>query len=289
MLAFSQTAQLLTVLLVHVEGPEDADTTRHLDAGIADTFAAFGGQRAGSQGTRHWAVFETGDDALNAAVAVLSRTAGELTTTLRVAVHTGDVRAHRDRVTGEAINTAARLADLAEANTILLSEAVSLGLHEESRQLLRPRDRIRLAPGRSELRLFEAIWRPEELNHTTIAPRMIEAGYLRNLNWSRLRLTVADHSLDVRPPTTPLAIGRGHRCEVRVEAAAASRVHARIDHRQGKFILVDQSTNGTHLRRSDGSEAVLRNEACVLTGSGCFALGEPAEAGLEWLIAYAAS
>ena len=54
----------------------------------------------------------------------------------------------------------------------------------------------------------------------------------------------------------------------------ASRLHARIEYRRGKFFLVDQSTNGTYLRGA-ASEAFLRREEALLDCSGAISLGRP--------------
>ena len=53
----------------------------------------------------------------------------------------------------------------------------------------------------------------------------------------------------------------------------ASRHHARIERRRGKFLLVDHSSNGTSVRVAGEHEVVLRREELMLRGSGQIALG----------------
>lgn len=70
-------------------------------------------------------------------------------------------------------------------------------------------------------------------------------------------------------------MGRGDACDIIVQNGFASRQHIRIELRFGKFILVDQSTNGTYIRFSDGNVVRLVREEMVLRGSGSISLGQP--------------
>ena len=53
----------------------------------------------------------------------------------------------------------------------------------------------------------------------------------------------------------------------------ASRLHARIEIRRGKFVIIDQSTNGTFVKTSDGENVYLRREESPLLGNGVISLG----------------
>ncbi len=48
----------------------------------------------------------------------------------------------------------------------------------------------------------------------------------------------------------------------------ASRLHARIERRRDKFVLVDQSSNGTFVTIEGDAEIQLRREELVLRGRG---------------------
>jgi adenylate cyclase len=54
-------------------------------------------------------------------------------------------------------------------------------------------------------------------------------------------------------------------------------MHARIERRRGRFMLVDQSLNGTYLRRDGMPEVMLRREEVGLEGSGLICLGTSTE------------
>ena len=62
----------------------------------------------------------------------------------------------------------------------------------------------------------------------------------------------------------------------------ASRLHARIERRRDKFVLIDQSTNGTYVTLEGEKEILLRREELILRGRGHISFGhtyqpEPAE------------
>ena len=68
-------------------------------------------------------------------------------------------------------------------------------------------------------------------------------------------------------------IGRAETCEIVVGSPLASRLHARIESRRGKFVFIDQSTNGSYVKTEDGSVVYLRREELPLWGSGEISLG----------------
>lgn len=72
--------------------------------------------------------------------------------------------------------------------------------------------------------------------------------------------------------STPFVMGRGKNVDMVVEDSLTSREHARIEMRRGKFILIDQSTNGTYVQTPDGP-AYLRRDELPLSGKGRFSLG----------------
>ena len=53
-----------------------------------------------------------------------------------------------------------------------------------------------------------------------------------------------------------------------------SRLHARIEMVRGRFLLVDQSTNGTFVLNADGKESFVRRDSVTLQGEGCIGLGK---------------
>ena len=254
-----------------------------------DEFCALAAENAGEVvdvvGEELLVLFRRADDALNCACRMHGLLGEDPTLagadlSLSVGVHYGVVyRKGEERVFGDSINTAARVKSQCQPGRILLTWEAKITLHQRSLEIVRPFDRVEVKGKARPLTLFEAVWAREDLNKTSVMPAMIDTGYLKNLAADTLELRVGGETKTVASAMTPLTLGRGDRCDLPLDCPTASRLHCRIEHRRGKFVLVDSSTNGTHLVRSDGSTAILRREQAVLTGRGRFALGTVAEPG----------
>ena len=55
---------------------------------------------------------------------------------------------------------------------------------------------------------------------------------------------------------------------------------------RNRFMLVDQSTNGTFIQRDDGEEIYVRRDSTELSGSGIIGLGRVAARGAPLAIEY---
>ena len=74
-----------------------------------------------------------------------------------------------------------------------------------------------------------------------------------------------------------LQMGRDDSNDIVVVSLFASRIHARVQERDGQFVLTDLSSNGTFLLVDDDtSERRLRGEEAVLAGRGWLGLGKSA-------------
>jgi len=75
-----------------------------------------------------------------------------------------------------------------------------------------------------------------------------------------------------------LQMGRDDSNDIVIVSLFASRLHARVQERDGQFVLTDLSSNGTFLLVDEGSdERRLRGEEVVLAGRGWLGLGKSAE------------
>ena len=61
--------------------------------------------------------------------------------------------------------------------------------------------------------------------------------------------------------------------DVVIDDRKASRMHARIERRRDKFVLIDHSSNGTFVTVGDESEVMLRREEWTLRGRGRCSFG----------------
>lgn len=199
---------------------------------------------------------------------------------LRVGLHQGPVQRRDGGVFGDTINTAARVRDLAPPRLILATAELRGALRPALAARLTPYDRIEVRGKALPLTLYQVPWQPDDVNRTLSMASVDdpETTFVEFARSGTLRLVIDGCERCVGSSDLPLSVGRGKHCDLTVETSTASRLHCRLEYRRGKFILVDSSTNGTRLVRSDGSEMLLKRESAILTGTGRFALGEsPAE------------
>ena len=81
-------------------------------------------------------------------------------------------------------------------------------------------------------------------------------------------------TVEVAPSAQAFTLGRGDRNNLVVDRELVSRSHADIEFRQGKFILVDHSTNGTYLLLENGARFFVRREEFTLHDRGAICLGQ---------------
>ena len=71
-----------------------------------------------------------------------------------------------------------------------------------------------------------------------------------------------------------ITIGRAEDNDVVVKGNLISRLHARIEISRSKFVLIDQSTNGTFVQSLEGDEAFVRRDSVQIKGKGMIGLGK---------------
>lgn len=220
------------------------------------------------------AEFGSCDDALQAAAEMQLRIADlppacGVKLAIRVGFHCGEAG---DAASEEAVLArAARLTALARAGQALTDAATLSRLSPLMQLLTRP-----LTPGSGgrsgNEALFEVLWdEPDLLSRQPLAPRHTETGNARRL-CARHRGTVV--VLDEQHPS--LTIGRDAGCDLVVSDRRASRVHARIERRDDRFVLIDLSTNGSFLHFRDEHEFFVRREEVALRGDGVISVATPA-------------
>jgi hypothetical protein len=126
-----------------------------------------------------------------------------------------------------------------------------------------------------EVTLFDVLWQVSG-DTTSMLPGI--ATITDNYKPFRIRLRYAGHEvvLDDRERTA-ISIGRGEDNGLVVRGNLVSRLHARIEAGKNRFMLVDQSTNGTFVRTSTGEEAFVRRDAVPLKGEGTLGFGNMPE------------
>lgn len=193
---------------------------------------------------------------------------GALPMSVRIGVHFGDVILEDNDVFGDAVNVSARLRDVAKAGQIITTDETIQRASRPLREKARLFDRTSL-PGRSqEVGIYEVLW--ESNAEVTMIARVSQIQ--RAPFTARLHLRYGDAEI-VQDPHSPVTMGRDLQCDLVIASELASRQHARIEYSRGRFVLTDESTNGTFVQVEGSPEVYLKRESIPLSGRGAIALG----------------
>lgn len=252
----------------------------------------FGGAVIKTMGDEVMSTFPSADDAMSAASQMQKRitsasraSAAEGThVAIRIGCHFGPVVVEDRDIFGAAVHTANRMTSQAKAGQILTTASTVEQLTGEWRALARQIDVATVKGYSSEMALFEVLWQPEEA--TSMLP---------SISWSApappppSRLVLRFRGQEVvlgEEGKTAASMGRADENDIVVKGNLISRVHARIDLRKNRFVLVDESTNGTFIQRDDGEEVYVRRDSAELSGSGVIGMGRAASRGTPLAVEY---
>jgi len=193
------------------------------------------------------------------------------TPSIRIGIHLGPVIRSSDDVYGDAVIVAARMVALAKARQILATEQTVETLAPEVRALTRRIDTTKLKGKRKELNIYEVIWTQEDL---TI---MSQSALISAIPQCRLKLRCGDKGIELDQNRPIVSLGRHPTNDIVVDEVFASRWHCRIEYRRGRFMLVDQSTNGTYVLTEGQEIKHVRRDEIALHGNGYIGLGRSME------------
>ena len=83
---------------------------------------------------------------------------------------------------------------------------------------------------------------------------------------SRLELSFRDQTVEVNDRRKNVIMGRAEDNDLVIKGNLISRIHAKVEMRRGKFILVDQSTNGTFVDGKRVSQHLLEHGDAIRVG-----------------------
>lgn len=199
---------------------------------------------------------------------------------VRIGLHFGPAILENDDIFGDAVNVAARMAGIAKARQIITTEETVRGLPQQLAEMARLFDRTTVKGKQEELAIYEVVWEADDVT------RMVGMATTAPSVTNELMLHYHGQDIHLTEALCPCSIGRGAQSDLVVGAPLASRHHAKIEYRRGKFVLIDQSTNGTYVSSQDGRMIYLRREELPLSGTGIISLGEPVKGDSMELIRY---
>lgn len=197
---------------------------------------------------------------------------------MRIGIHCGPAIMENDRLFGDTINTAARVMSIAQAGQTITTSAVLEQLPPTMRALAREFDKVVLKGKSEPTTVFDIPWQVQDL---TQIKRSDIASHL-----TKIQLSCNDISLSVSVTDCPVYVGRAINNLLVVDSDPVSRRHVAIAYLRGRFVLSDQSTNGTYVCPNKSETIYLRREQIPLWGTGRFCLGAPEEEELGHVVEY---
>lgn len=190
---------------------------------------------------------------------------------IRVGLHCGSFIIENNDIFGDTVNVAARIAGMARKHQIMTSQAVVAALPDA---LQRKTTRIMAAElkgKQNEFDIFIVNWDEDDNACTQI---QVRSAVRPQETLSVLTLQYGDTRFVVNKERKQAMIGRGSTCDLVIASTLASRQHAGIEFRLGKFFIVDQSSNGTYVRTADGHVEHITRQEMILRGAGLISLGQ---------------
>ena len=190
---------------------------------------------------------------------------------VRIGLHFGQAIWDGQDLFGDAVNVAARMTAVARPRQIITTQETVNRLSSDI-AATRFYDKATVRGKQKEILMYEVLWEQGDVTHVmpgkTMGPQVAAA---------KLTLRYAEREMHVMAGSSSIVMGRGAQCDLIVDSRLASRAHARIEYRRGKFVLVDQSRNGTFVKTQDGKVMYLRREELPLWGHGGISLGKAIE------------
>jgi class 3 adenylate cyclase len=253
---------------------------------MKDATHQFNGTVIKTIGDEVMSTFPTVEEAMGAAVMMQARITADakqedrIAVSIRIGCHYGPVVQEQNDIFGAAVHTANRMTSQAKARQIVISggtvEQMSPELKKQTRQI----DVATVRGKLDEVALFEFLWNPEEA--TSMLPTIEWENQARKA--SKLELSFRDQTIEVSDRRKNVIMGRAEDNDLVVKGNLISRIHAKVEMRRGKFMLVDQSTNGTFVLNLLGEETFVRRDSTEISGEGTIGLGRAEEPGASLAI-----
>jgi class 3 adenylate cyclase len=184
-------------------------------------------------------VFGSAQDAAQAAEEMQSKFSAESRLRAKIGFDLGPVVEQDGEYQGDAVNTAARVAEKTNAGWIITTRAVYDRLSIEYQMKLDSLDFVALKGGRAPIELFRMFAGTDYLRPRSDGD-----------TWSPYERVTLRHGANeyvVGRGDKSLEIGRDSSKGLVLDDRAVSMHHARIEYRNGEFMVVDTSTNGTFI------------------------------------------
>lgn len=187
---------------------------------------------------------------------------------IRIGFHFGPVLESKGDVFGDTVNIAARMTEIARAQQIITTGTTVARLPPIMRTGTRTLESLSIKGKSDDMAVCEVIW--QDSAEMTM---MVGNTYPPRSAAPTLHLVHQGYEFLVNAAHPSISIGRDELADIVIQDRSASRMHARIERRRDRYILVDLSSNGSYVSINGESEVQLRREEMVLRKSGSISLG----------------
>ena len=199
---------------------------------------------------------------------------------LHIGIHSGPVQNEENEIFGDTVNMVVRVTKTAKPRQILITEQVFNDLEATLKPSAQLTTTIAVKGNSSPLNLYEFIWEDYD---TTVAIDRDKLNGLKTVQNRCLELTVQNQTYEITRHVPRLKLGRQSQNDLVIRDKSVSRFHALIELKNDKFVLNDQSTNGTFVNPQEGKPYCVKQTEAYLEGTGVLWLGE--DSGLDSPIA----
>ncbi len=190
---------------------------------------------------------------------------------VRIGLHHGEALLEEGDVYGDAVNTAARMTQMAKREQIVTTLTTVRGLTNHSIIRTRHLGDVRVAGKLNPVEIVDVVWQ-EDTSNVTMVARAIRledapAG-------AKISLRYRGQLIELSSSSPPFGLGRDPSSTLVVDNEWVSRNHAHIEFKRGYFVLTDRSTNGTYVKLGEDDELRLHRDELQLRKGGKISLGQ---------------
>lgn len=198
---------------------------------------------------------------------LISDMPGVIPPNIYVGIQYGPVIREENDVFGDAVNVAARMVSMAKQRQIITTQETIDVLSDVYKSESRKVDTTTVKGKSGEMDIYEIIW--EQQDATVMVDDSLDTLKIN----SQMELTFQGRTILVDQNQPMINLGRQAHNDIVVNDGRVSRSHAKIEYRKGKFILIDQSTNGTFALIQGKKSVTLKRDEATLLGKGIIGLG----------------
>ncbi len=263
---------------------EIGDTEAHrLVVECLDTMRAavesVGGTLLRTVGDAVLAKFDSCDDAYSGAIK-MQQLHENSRISVSIGFHWGEAIPNQGDVYGNAVNVAARVAGMANGNEIVVTKEVVDRLSAQYQQDISFLTEINVKGIDQPLGLFRLRWESaaqqpatQDLQSHDQATQIFSRSALPPSIDMQLKLSGEHATITLFAHGDKCSIGRGSENNLQTAHSNASRLHATVTCKQGKYYLEDASSNGTYIIKAEQRPVFVHRETVTLDGTGVITTG----------------